>query len=96
MNETQTHFEFDEYVKVKHNIIFDSQNDETKVWPERDVEALEDFCRKYGIVGYNCGRMNPIAAIAMLKQKLGITDTSLKEITPYSNAINNKKILLNG
>ncbi len=91
----QMHFEFDESVNVKHNIILDSQNPENKIWPDKDMKALEDFCKKHGIIGYNCYKMNPIAALALLKQKLGIIDNSLQEKTPYSN-IMSKKILLNG
>lgn len=89
------HFEFDEYVKVKHDIILDSQGSDSKIWPEKDMKALDEFCRKHGIVGYNCGKMNPIAALCMLKQKLGISDSSLQERIPYSDTIN-KKILLKG
>lgn len=90
------YFEFDELVNVRHNILLDSQKtDNSGIWPEKDIKALEDFCKKHGIVGYNCGRMNPIAALALLKQKLGIVDSSLQERTPYSNP-SNKKILLNG
>lgn len=89
------YFEFDELVNVKHNIIIDSQNPDNRIWPDKDMKALEDFCKKYGIVGYNCGLMNPLAALALLKQKLGVVDVSLQERTPYSSGMN-KKILLNG
>jgi hypothetical protein len=91
----QMHFEFDEYVKIKHDIILDSQGSNDRVWPEKDIKILDDFCKKHNIVGFNCGKMNPIAALALLKQKLGISDTSLQERTPYSNVMN-KRILLNG
>lgn len=40
-------------------------------WPEADVKKLEDYCAKAGIVGFNCGRMHPVAALAMLKQQFG-------------------------
>ena len=59
--------------------------DETpkQVWPEKDIKALEDFCKQYGILGFNCGRMSPIAALAFLKQKMGIADGPLEERIPY-------------
>ena len=53
-----------------------------QVWPEKDVKALEDFCAKNGIMGFNCGKMSPIAAIAILKQKLGIVDGPLETRVP--------------
>jgi len=63
-------------------------------WPEKDIKALEDFCLKYGIVGFNCGKMSPIAALAMLKQKLGVIEPTENRVT-YSDAMN-QKILLKG
>lgn len=71
-------------------------------WPEKDTKALEEFCTKHGIVGFNCGRMSPIAALAFLKNHLGIVDAPLEErvpngytrLTPYSDVM--KKVLLKG
>ncbi len=37
-----------------------------------DIEALESFCKAHGILGFNCGRMNPKVALQMLKGKLGV------------------------
>lgn len=54
-----------------------------QMWPEKDVKVLEDFCKQYGIIGFSCGHMSPIAALAMLKQKLGIADGPLEERVPY-------------
>lgn len=54
-----------------------------QTWPEQDVKTLEDFCAKHGILGFNCGRMSPIAAMAMLKQKIGIIDGPLEERMPF-------------
>jgi hypothetical protein len=81
-------------------------------WPEEDVKALEDFCLKYGIVGYNCGRMSPVAALSMLKSQFGIVDKPLEERVPAGyeklgvkskynanypySRVINKKNLLNG
>lgn len=52
-------------------------------WPEKDVKALEDYCKKVGIIGFNCGRMHPIAALSMLKQQFGdFGDVPLEERVP--------------
>lgn len=40
-------------------------------WPEAETQKLQDYCAKLGIVGFNCGRMHPIAALAMLKKQFG-------------------------
>ena len=40
-------------------------------WPEADVKTLQDYCTKMGIVGFNSGRMPPIAALALLKKEFG-------------------------
>ena len=57
---------------------------ETVNWPKKDIKALDDFCKEHSILGFNCGRMSPIAAIAFLKSKLGIVDSvSLEERVPY-------------
>lgn len=69
-------------------------NTPKREWPEKDIQALEDFCLKYGIVGFNCGKMSPIAALAMLKQKLGVIEPTENRVT-YSDAMN-KKTLLKG
>lgn len=49
----------------------------------KDIKDLEEFCKQYGIVGFNFGKMHPKSALQMLKNKMGI----VKE-----NTIN-KKIL---
>ena len=51
-------------------------------WPEADVKVLEDFCKKYGVLGFDCGKMSPIAALAMLKNMLGIVDGPLENRIP--------------
>ena len=43
-------------------------------WPEEDVKKLQDYCSKIGIVGYNCGKMHPMAALSLLKKHLGDSD----------------------
>jgi|688.fasta_scaffold699586_2 hypothetical protein len=48
-------------------------------FPQSDIDELESFCRSHGILGFNCGRMNPKAALQMLKSKLGVV--THKEVT---------------
>ena len=54
-----------------------------QTWPEKDVKALEDFCKQHGIMGFDCGKMSPIAAMAMLKNMLGIVDGPLADRVPF-------------
>jgi hypothetical protein len=42
-----------------------------KQWSEKDLKTLQDYCEKMGIIGFSCGKMHPIAALAMLKQQFG-------------------------
>jgi len=53
-----------------------------------DVKALEEFCQQYGILGFNCGRMSPRAALQMLKSRIGVKDA----VVPQSA----KRQMLNG
>ena len=53
-------------------------------YDENDIRELEEFCKKYNILGFNCGKMGPKAALNMLKNKLGV----------ITEKIENKKILL--
>lgn len=39
-------------------------------WPEEDVQELEDYCKRNGIVGVS-SRMNPKLALMQLKQQVG-------------------------
>jgi len=55
-------------------------------FPQSDIDELESFCRSHSILGFNCGRMNPKAALYMLRNKLGVlshnevTSTQVKQI----------------
>jgi hypothetical protein len=73
---------------------------EAVYWPESDMKALNDFCEKHGILGFNCGRMSPIAALAFLKNKMGIVDGPLEERVPYGytrmGQSSNKASILHG
>lgn len=53
-------------------------------YDERDIRELEEFCKQYNILGFNCGKMGPKAALNILKNKLGVV----------SEKIENKKMLL--
>lgn len=79
---------------------------EVQKWPEADVQKLQDYCKKMGIVGFNCGRMHPIAALAMLMKQFGedYTNVPLEERVPqgyqklgtkttYTEAMQKKQIL---
>ncbi len=58
-------------------------NAEVEQYDPKDIEALEEFCQQYGIMGFNFGKMNPKSALRMLKNKMGIVEK-----------VNNKKMLL--
>ena len=58
-------------------------NADVEQYDVKDIQALEEFCQQYGIVGFNFGKMNPKSALRMLKGKMGIVDEK----------VNNKKIL---
>lgn len=40
-----------------------------------DIQELEMFCKKHGILGVNFKNMSPRAILNMLKSKMGIVDT---------------------
>lgn len=58
-------------------------NAEVQQYDPKDIQALEEFCQQYGILGFNFGKMNPRSALQMLKNKMGIVEK-----------VNNKKMLL--
>ena len=58
-------------------------NAEVQQYDPKDIQALEEFCQQYGIMGFNFGRMHPKSALQMLKNKMGIVEK-----------VNNKKMLL--
>ena len=58
-------------------------NAEVQQYDPKDIQALEEFCQQYGIVGFNYGRINPQSALQMLKNKMGIVEK-----------VSNKKMLL--
>lgn len=55
-----------------------------------DVKSLEEFCKRYGIVGFSIGKMSPAVALKMLKNKMGVIDS------PVIETHDNKKSLLFG
>lgn len=96
---------FDPYkamVKKKEEEIAPIDPASIKKWPDEDTKKLEDYCAKMGIIGFST-RMNPIAALAYLKQQLGddYTGVPLEERIPagynknntYSQTITKRQIL---
>jgi hypothetical protein len=49
-------------------------NAEITQYDPKDIQALEEFCQQYGIMGFNFGKMNPKSALRMLKGKMGIQE----------------------
>jgi hypothetical protein len=47
---------------------------------EEDVKELEKFCRNHGIAGFNCGNMNPKAALEILKKRVGNVNHVVKDL----------------
>lgn len=64
----------------------DTQIPPQQSFPQEDIDALEKFCQKHGILGFNFGRMHPRAALNMLKNKMGmpshteVTDSHCKTL----------------
>ena len=44
---------------------------------KEDILALEQFCKDNGILGVNFGKMNPRAALNMLKGRMGYKEQSI-------------------
>ena len=55
-----------------------------KTWPSEAVEALQSYCKKMGINGFNSGHLHPLVALRLLKDKFGddYTDVPLNERIP--------------
>jgi hypothetical protein len=49
-------------------------NADVQQYDVKDIQALEEFCQEYGIMGFNFGKMNPKSALRMLKGKMGIRE----------------------
>jgi hypothetical protein len=43
-------------------------------YKDNDIKELQEFCKQYGILGFNCGNMPPRTALRMLKNKMGISE----------------------
>ena len=51
-------------------------------WPEEDVKALEDYCKRNGILGF-ASRMNPKIALMQLKKQVGdYSEVALEDRVP--------------
>jgi hypothetical protein len=51
-----------------------------------DLYELQQFCQLHGIVGFNCGKMNPKTALQMLKSRMGIRENPT-QITSRKNIL---------
>ena len=49
-------------------------NAEVPQYDPKDIQELEEFCQQYGIMGFNFGKMNPKAALRMLKGRMGVQE----------------------
>jgi hypothetical protein len=70
-------------------------------YSEEDIKELEDFCQNHGIVGFNCGNMNPKAALEILKGRVGSVENVIKNYESQGWEVvgkdySNKKQLLQG
>jgi len=66
-------------------------NEQLLSWSAADYKALESFCKKNGISGFQVGNVNPKIALAMLKRQV---QESNEDNTTES--FNSKKTLLLG
>lgn len=102
-SEAQPKNGFDPYKIMvnKKNGVQEEKPLEVQRWPAEDIKRLEDFCKKHGIVGFNCGRLPPILALRLLKDKLGISDAVVDDKFiesyninyPYTEAISKKQLI---
>lgn len=68
-------------------------------YPQEDIDKLQEFCAKHGILGFNCGRMSPSAALMFLKQKMGIVDVPQPSESrgpnyPFTQPIRKRQLLM--
>lgn len=78
---TQNLGEFDPFTEMlKRKQESDNMDIDLTVTPhnEEDVKELEAFCEQHGIVGFNCGKMSPKAALNILKTKMGVIEPKMK------------------
>jgi len=67
-----------------YQMMLNKQNDNNNIkaiksadvtnYEDDDLKALEEFCQKHNILGFNCGNMNPRAALSFLKRKMGVIE----------------------
>ena len=63
---------------IKKNEIND---DSFVIYNKEDVDELESFCKKHGIVGCNFKNMDPKAALRLLKAKVGFREDVITKKT---------------
>ena len=52
-------------------------NTPVQQYDPKDIQELEEFCTKYGIMGFNFGTMNPKTALRMLKTRMGVREEKI-------------------
>ena len=64
------------------------KSDDIVKYPEADVQKLQDYCAKMGIIGFN-SKLPPIVALGMLKKQLGddYTNVPLEKRVPEGYTI---------
>lgn len=78
---------FDPYLTLinkKKSESSDIDQSTVKTWPIEAIEALQSYCKKMGINGFNSGHVHPLVALKLLKDKFGddYTDVPLNERIP--------------
>ena len=63
-------------IKRKKQIDDPLENVDVPIYDQNDIFELEEFCRKHNIFGFNFGKLNPKAALQMLKNKMGIIENN--------------------
>ena len=83
--ETNVHSTIDPYQLMlkKRSQMNNPQMLDIQMWPEEQVQELQDYCQRMGIVGIN-SKLNPAALLAMLKSKIGddYSNVPLEERVP--------------
>ena len=72
---------FDPIKALMKNTPLEVKRDEGK------QSSLEKYCQSHGILGVNCGNLDPMVAMSMIKARIGDRSPNLTEV---------KKQILNG
>jgi hypothetical protein len=53
-------------------------------WSDSDIQILKEFCKRHKIPRFHCGHMSPVAALAYLKNQMGVSDSTTEGRNPFS------------